>query len=281
MELIEKEKQLSSYQGEDRVVKSTEIAEHLAGQRDPFSFMSKIPSIDEWSEGFEAGELIVISGLTGQGKTSWARTLSFNFFAQSIPSLWFSYEMTYRQFLKDLHEDLFVFMPMVLKGRSMDWIQDRIHEAKIKHGVRAVFIDHLHFLVDMAKIRNPSLEIGAIVRGLKRIALELNVTIFLIAHLTKTKFEEEPELDAIRDSSFIPQDADQVYIVWRKYDTSAKEYLNQTYVKLCKSRRTGTMGKKVLLNYRFKLYFEEAKEYGEPERFEKRERYESRTLIDI
>jgi replicative DNA helicase len=170
---------------------------------------------------------------------------------------------------------------MVLKGRSMDWIQDRIHEAKIKHGVRAVFIDHLHFLVDMAKIRNPSLEIGAIVRGLKRIALELNVTIFLIAHLTKTKFEEEPELDAIRDSSFIPQDADQVYIVWRKYDTSAKEYLNQTYVKLCKSRRTGTMGKKVLLNYRFKLYFEEAKEYGEPERFEKRERYESRTLIDI
>jgi replicative DNA helicase len=278
--LIEKEKLLSSYQGEDRVVKSTEIAAHLAGQRDPFSFLSKIPSIDEWAEGFEAGELVVVSGLTGQGKTTFCRTLSFNFFAQSISSLWFSYEMTYRQFLKDLHEDLFVFMPMVLKGKNMDWIKDRIHEAKIKYGVRAVFIDHLHFLVDMAKIRNPSLEIGSIVRNLKMIALELNVTIFLIAHLTKTKFEEEPELDAIRDSSFIPQDSDMVFIVWRKFDTKTREYENATYVKLCKSRRTGTMGKKVLLTYKEKLYWEMEDRYA-PEPFKTRDRYESRTLIDI
>jgi len=281
MELIEKEKQLSSYQGEDRVVKSTEIAEHLAGQRDPFSFLSKIPSIDEWSEGFEAGELIVISGLTGQGKSSFCRTLSHNFFAQDIPSLWFSYEETYRQFIRKLPEYLFVFMPLILKGKNLDWIQDRIHEAKVKYRARVVFVDHLHFLIDMAQIKNPAMEIGAIVRRLKLIALELNITIFLIAHLTKTKFDEEPELNSIKDSSCIPQDSDQVYIVWRKFNQDTKEYENKTYVKLCKSRRTGTMGKKVLLNYRDNLYTEEAKEYGEPERYEKRERYESRTLIDI
>ena len=257
--LIEREKKLSTYGEDDRIVKSTEIQTLLMDQKDPFSFKSKLPSLDDWLDGFEAGELVVVSGLTGQGKTTLCQTLSFNFFTQDIASLWFSYEMTYRQFLRKLQEDLFVFMPLVLKGKSIDWLRDRIHEAKIKYGVRAVFIDHLHFLVDMAKIKNPSLEIGSIVRGLKRIALDLNVTIFLVAHSTKIKFDEEPELDSIRDSSFIPQDADIVLIVWRGKEKSG-EFTNKTIVKLAKSRRTGVMGKKVTLTYQHNLYWEKADE---------------------
>ena len=257
--LINREKELASYQGDDRIVKSTEIQTLLMDQTDPFSFKSKLPSLDGWLEGFEAGELVVVSGLTSQGKTTLCQTLSFNFFTQNIVSLWFSYEMTYRQFLRKLPEDLFVFMPLVLKGKSIDWIRDRIHEAKLKYNIRAVFIDHLHFLVDMAKVKNPSLEIGSIVRGLKRIALDLNVTIFLIAHSTKIRFDEEPELDSIRDSSFIPQDADVVLIVWRAKD-KAGEFLNKTIVKVAKSRRTGMMGKKVVLTYEHKLYWEKAHE---------------------
>jgi replicative DNA helicase len=256
--LIEREKKLSTYGEDDRIVKSTEIQNLLMEQKDPFSFNSKLPLLDDWLEGFEAGELVVVSGLTGQGKTTLCQTLSFNFFTQDIASLWFSYEMTYRQFIRKLSEDLFVFMPLVLKGKSLDWIRDRIHEAKLKYQVRAVFIDHLHFLVDMAKIKNPSLEIGSIVRGLKRIALDLNVTIFLIAHSTKIKFDEEPELDSIRDSSFIPQDSDIVLIVWRAKD-KACEFTNKTILKLAKSRRTGVMGRKVTLIFREKLYWEETK----------------------
>jgi len=261
-ELIEREKALSTYEGPDRVVKSSEIRQLLAQQKNPFSFLSKIPSLDEAIEGFEAGELVTVSGLTGQGKTTLCQTLSWNLFLQSIRALWFSFEMTYRQFLRKLPDELVVCMPLELKGRSLDWLRDRIHEAKIKHQVRAVFVDHLHFLVDMAKIRNPSLEIGAIVRGLKRIALELNVTIFLIAHTTKTRFDEEPELDSIRDSSFIPQDSDIVLIVWRAKDKATGEFTNKTIVKVCKSRRTGTMGKKAVLLYRNGIYVEEGLRYG-------------------
>jgi replicative DNA helicase len=148
-------------------------------------------------------------------------------------------------------------MPMLLKGKSIDWIRDRIQEAKIKYGIRAVFIDHLHFLVDMAKIKNPSLEIGSIVRGLKLIALELNVVIFLVAHSTKIRFDQEPDLDSIRDSSFIPQDADIVLIVWRGRN-EAGEFTENNKLKVSKSRRTGVMGKSVILTYRDKLYWEKA-----------------------
>jgi replicative DNA helicase len=255
--IVEREKKLSSYEGDDRVIKSTEIQELLASKKDPFSFKSKIPSLDIWLEGFEAGELVVVSGPTGHGKTTMLQTFSFSFFAQNITSLWFSYEMTYRQFLNKLSDELFVYMPMLLKGKSIDWIRDRIQEAKIKYGIRAVFIDHLHFLVDMAKIKNPSLEIGSIVRGLKLIALELNVVIFLVAHSTKIRFDQEPDLDSIRDSSFIPQDADIVLIVWRGRN-EAGEFTENNKLKVSKSRRTGVMGKSVILTYRDKLYWEKA-----------------------
>lgn len=254
--LIEREKKLSSYEGEDRIVKSTDIRNILQSQKDPFSFRSKIPSLDDWLDGFEAGELVVVSGLTGQGKSTLCQTFSFNFFTQDIASLWFSYELTYRQFLRKLSDELFVYMPLVLKGKSIDWLRDRIHEAKIKYGIRVVFIDHLHYLIDMAKIKNPSLEIGSIVRNLKLIAVELNVTIFLIAHSTKTVFAEAPELDSIRDSSLIPQEADVVLIIWRIMADNKKDFLNINRLKVAKSRRTGVMGKTVVLNYRDKLYWE-------------------------
>lgn len=255
-ELIEGERTLFDYDGPDRVVRSSEIRELLAAQRDPFSFHSKIPALDDSLGGFEAGELVTTSGLTGQGKTTFCQTLSWNFFSQDIPSLWFSFEMTYRQFLRKVPDELFFFMPLTLKGKSLTWIGARIHEGKLKYGVRAVFIDHLHFLVDMARMKNPSLEIGSIVRGLKGIALNLNVTIFLIAHSTKVRFDQEPELSDIRDSSFIPQDSDIVLILWRAKDTSG-EYINKSVIKVAKSRRTGIMGRKIPLIYQHGLYYEE------------------------
>ena len=258
LSLIEREKKLSSYEGEDRVVKSTDIKNILQSQKNPFSFRSKIPTLDDWIDGFEAGELVIISGLTGQGKSTLCQTFSFNFFTQDIASLWFSYELTYRQFLRKLSDELFVYMPLVLKGKNINWLRDRIQESKLKYGVRVVFIDHLHYLIDMAKIKNPSLEIGSIVRNLKLIAVELNMTIFLIAHSTKTMFAEEPELDSIRDSSLIPQESDIVLIIWRLMEENKKIFTEFNRVKVAKSRRTGVMGKSVKLNYRDKIYWEQA-----------------------
>ena len=83
---------------------------------------------------------------------------------QEIKSLWFSYELTPRQFIERFPDLPFFVLPLKLKAYALDWLQDRILEALTKYGIEVVFIDHLHFLFDMARSASASIEIGQIIR---------------------------------------------------------------------------------------------------------------------
>lgn len=243
---IKLEKFLVEYEGEDRVVSCQELKKHLQEIRDkkPHIFMkSGIPTLDNLIRGFEGGELNIISGITGHGKTLFCQSLTVNFAVQEYYSLWFSYEVQAQQFLSKFDENLPLFyMPMMLKSGDPKWIKVRIHEAKLKYGVRAVFIDHLHFLTDIMTRNNPSLEIGKILRILKTWALDLNIVIFLIAHTTKVDFDRELQAGDTRDSSFIEQEADNVFYIWRIANSE-----NKSILKITKNRGQGVMNKIVHL----------------------------------
>lgn len=233
---ISKEQELYEYSGEDRIISSGEMQRLIkADNRREIEIKSLLPTLDRTLAGFNAGELTTISGLTGEGKTTLAQTFTSNFAKQDISSVWFSYEVLPKYFLHGFGEEppLF-FMPAKLKMNSVDWLRERIHEAKLKFDCRAVFVDHLHFLVDMRSHNNMSLEIGYVMRSLKRIAVDFNVCFFLIAHLSKVAPETEPDNSALRDSSFIAQESDNVLIVWRK-----KDHPTDAVLKVAKNRKTG------------------------------------------
>jgi len=253
-EIIELEKKLYQYAGEDRILSSHDLAKSFREEDTPISIKSGIPSLDRYIDGFEGGELIVISGLTGNGKTLFAQTLTKNFADQGIKSLWFSYEVMPRNFLKSFGEDLpFFYMPARLRGSSLSWLTARIHEAKLKYEIKAVFVDHLHFLIQINK-GNLSVEIGAVVRELKKLALRFNLCIFLIAHTMKIKPEVELGLGDTRDSSFIEQEADNVFYIWRLKKG------NQAILKIAKNRRNGVFEKKIKLTKEGKFLVEVADE---------------------
>jgi replicative DNA helicase len=84
-----------------------------------------------------------------------------------------------------------------------------------------------------------SLIIGGIMRELKKIALYRGITIVLIAHTAKIKFEAEPSLSDIRDSSFISQEADTVLMIWRNRSALKP---NQAVLAVLANRRTGQNG---------------------------------------
>jgi len=240
---------LSKYEGDDAVISSAEMKEFLDNHpQNIVQFKSGIPTLDSLTEGFEGGELIVVSGPTKHGKSLLCQSITRNMSNAGIKALWFSYEMPVRQLIARFGDNPPLFyLPKRLKGRADTWLREKMLEAKLKYGVRAVFIDHLHFLIDLIQLRSPSLEIGAIVRKLKRIAMELNIVIFLVAHLTKTELDHEPNVNDIRDSSLIAQECDCLFTIHRLRDKATNEFTDEAKLIVQIHRRTGVMSKPLTL----------------------------------
>lgn len=219
---------ISSYQLKDKLDEEGEIKPLV-------NIRSNFPSLDRAIENFHDGELIAVSGYTKHGKTTFCQTLTKNFFEQQYYSLWFSYEVTPRQFIHCFDDDdlpLF-YLPDGLEARSMNWVEKKILESLFKYNTRIVFIDHLHYLFDMVGKQNISLTIGDIVRKLKSIAVNNRLIIFLLCHTAKP-ITDGGELNhgAIRDSSFVSQESDSVFLVQRTGEREGQ-------IKVDFHRRTG------------------------------------------
>ena len=237
-------KNLDQYSREDQIVSAPEIMVKL--QERPESVIkvkSFIPSLDEAVGYFQEGELIVISGPTKGGKTLLGQTLTQAFIKQQHYPLWFSYEVPVRQFLGQFRELPLIYMPTRLKAHALDWFEERVFESFLKFHTRIVFVDHLHYLVDLARTRNPSIEIGQIIRRLKTLAVEGEFLIFLLCHTTKTASEPSLSYESIRDSSFVAQEADSVLMIKRH----PKDAPNAARLRVEFHRRTGVLEKIVYL----------------------------------
>ena len=234
------------YAGPDRVVSADEyMAAHQASPRRGVVVRSHIPLLDAAIENFQGGELITISGQTKHGKTLLARTLTRNFLLERVTTLWFSYEIPPHQMIE--RSPMAFYLPLTLASTSLKWIRQRVIEAKIKHGVDVVVLDHLHFLVDLLALKHPSLEIGGIIRQLKLLALAHNLIIFLLAHTVKAVQDEELTEASIRDSSFVSQESDSTLMIARRMDPATKLYTNRAWLSVRNHRRTGVMGVRIPL----------------------------------
>lgn len=255
--MFNRETRLANYDGKDKVIKASELKEYLEKQPKPRAFQTGLNMLDKELNDIQAGEIIVISGPTCNGKTTLARAFTTCFSRKGIQSLWFSFEDSPSHFFSKFPDNELpdFCLPQELISRKFDWIEDKIIEAKIKYNIDIVFIDHLHYIVDFKDIatNNSSLYIGAVMRNLKMLANKHNIAIFLIAHMAKTAEGKEPSKNDIRDSSFIQQEADAILIIWRNIkvneNTNVFEYAtNQSKLKIDKARRTGNF-RTIYLNY--------------------------------
>ncbi len=254
MKQIELEQEIMAYDGEDRVLPADEVLKrYIADRPKGEKILSKIPTLDKTIGGFYPGQLITVSGVTGSGKTSLCQTFTKNMSEQLTAPLWFTYEVPVDDFLSIFHSDYLqhIYMPLQLKDNSLKWIEDRIFESRVKYSTTVCFIDHIHFLVSMNPKQNMSFTIGETVRGLKKLALKYNMIVFLIAHMMKTRPEDEPSLGMIRDSSFIEQESDTVLYTWRK---PKDQWV--TMLKVAKNRKRGLVDVKIPLMMKDRQFFE-------------------------
>jgi len=235
-------KALLDYKGPDQIISSFDLSEQLKYAKDMPVIKSKIPLLDYHLEGgFEGGELISLSGPPKTGKSLLMQTLTLNFLDQGYKSLWFQYEVTPKRFIEGFQDLPKFYLPQKLEAYNLDWLKKRILEAILKHGIKIVFIDHLHYLFDLVK-QNTSLQIGSVIRTLKQIAVKYNLVIFLACHMKKVTFDKEPSDEDIRDSSLIGSESDTVLIIWRVPKTDTEAILKLRY-----ARRSGARDKKIKL----------------------------------
>jgi len=257
--LTQLEKELSQYMGEDKIVSSRELATQL--DKIPTRvFKTGVASMDRILEGIEPGELIVVTGPSGQGKTTFLMSITKNLTEKAA---WFTLEVTPKQFLKKIiasdNELPLFYLPAKNIENNIDWLLKRIIEAKVKFDTNIIFIDHLHQIFSIERVKNnTSLEIGDVVAQIKKIAIDYGLTIFLIAHNKDRIDMKEPQMADIRDSGMICRLADTVMGIWRvpnlKKDETMEQKVKVSRMKECgeddnwskvriwKNRREGKLG---------------------------------------
>lgn len=235
------------YTGPDQVVFAHEIKSKV-GIDTAQKFKTTIGKLNEVIDSFKSGDLITVSGISGNGKTELLVSFTKDFMDNGYVPFWVSFEVSPRDFMGRFGDYKLNFvMPQRNKPNDLAWLFDRIKEAKAKYNANIIIIDHLHFLVnfDQMKGGNDSLIFGSVIRKIKSLALELDITIFLIAHVKKVQSDECPDLPDLRDSSFTYQEADTVLFIHRTdkdQEINTKKRYSNAVIRVAKNRWKGSLG---------------------------------------
>lgn len=240
-----------------------------------------LADLDAVLTGFEAGQLVVIAGRPGHGKTALAGTMAVNMAKRGRKILMFSMEMSREELLarfvsregdvsgekiKKPHEmtaedwnKYFAAFEAVGKFPLMINSQANLTPAEVaniatrikgQHGLDVVMIDYLQLMSSGRRTDSRVQEISYITRALKNLAVSLKVPIILLSQLNRSNDREkrQPQLTDLRDSGSIEQDANTVILINRDSETGEGETVkltNKTFVNVAK-QRDGACGAVVL-----------------------------------
>jgi replicative DNA helicase len=188
-------------------------------------------SLDNLMGSFLPGELFTIGGDTGHGKSLLAMNIAQNVYDKEMkPVLMVNLELTEDQARARFYN---------LSGKEHDYcgimVQDKpsvtykdidilMKKAKVE-GACLVVIDHLHFFSRSAE--NQTTELSRIMKHFKECAVENELPIVLLSHVTPTRIMDKdgqlkktlkPGLHNFKGSSSIEQDSDMVGFVYRSDD---------------------------------------------------------------
>jgi replicative DNA helicase len=210
---------------------------------------SGFPDLDRLTTGFHGGDLIIVAGRPGMGKSSFALSIAKNVASkEGLPVGIFSLEMAKDQlalrllsFLsriplyelrlgkltdeeRQLLEETFKVlseMPIYIDDTpALTTTELRIKALRMKKekDVRLIIIDYLQLLRGVKKYSSRQEEVAEISRSLKALAKELDIPIIALAQLSRQvehRSDKRPQLADLRESGQIEQDADLIIFLHR------------------------------------------------------------------
>lgn len=123
---------------------------------------------------------------------------------------------------------------------EMDRIQAAVRQAKSAHGIRLVVIDRFQDLEFPQAPADRKCQLSLISGGLKSLALELDLPILVLSHLS-TRGDPRPSLSDLDEFGSIGQDADVVLLIYRTDQCSLDGGLSELIVAKNRGGPTGVV----------------------------------------
>jgi replicative DNA helicase len=182
--------------------------------------------------GFRAGHLIVIGGRPGTGKSALMMQMILNAAMAHRPGMIASLEMTSGEIaeraLKTMSRQRFEALPLQFtECAEFAKLQSFLRLAKRRNRIKVAALDYLQ-LIESPRERNTlrSEQIAQISRGLKRMAMDLQLPILLGSQLNRESEKRgRPSLADLRESGAIEQDADIVILLSGDAESDERELI--------------------------------------------------------
>ncbi|GAA2176382.1 replicative DNA helicase [Agrococcus versicolor] len=229
-------------------IEEIEAAKGLDGQ------MTGVPTgfrqLDELTNGFHPGQLIIVAARPGFGKSTIALDFSRSAAIKNdVPTCFFSLEMSKSEIaMKLLSAESSIHHHKMRKGsiESRDWttlaqVRGRINDAplyiddspnltlveirakcrrlKQQIGLGMVVVDYLQLMTSGKKVESRQQEVSEFSRSLKLLAKELQVPVIALSQLNRgpeQRADKKPAVSDLRESGSLEQDADMVILLHRE-----------------------------------------------------------------
>lgn len=210
--------------------------------------------LDNLTKGFQPGQVIVLAGHTGKGKTTLAGCFALTAIQAKVATAYYSLEMSRADVSKRLLSNLsgvslgriqtghmtdadkatvreakayLSRLPLVLQDTetgaiTASGIAASLRKARTEHGIRLAVVDYLGLIArdPGEKFENRNIEVSQLSRAMKLLAGELAIPIIVLHQLNRSSAtrsaDTKPVLSDLRDSGSIEQDADIVLFVHHK-----------------------------------------------------------------
>ena len=230
----------------DEVTQAAERKERITGLPTGFDRLDKLTA------GLHSGQLVIVAGRPGMGKTAFALNLAVAAAqARAVPVVVFSLEMAKEELARRLlcssarvdgsrlrtgmlsRDDwtrltaaagpltnLSIFIDDT-PALSLMELRGKARRLRAEHGLGLVVVDYLQLMRAGNRKDNREQEISEISRSLKALAKELGVPVIALSQLNRAVEnragkDKRPQLADLRESGAIEQDADVILFIYRE-----------------------------------------------------------------
>ncbi|XP_022126648.1 mitochondrial DNA helicase isoform X2 [Pieris rapae] len=250
----------------------------------------RFPALTKLLGGHRRGELTVMTGPTGCGKTTLCAEMSLDLAQQGVTTLWGSFEIRnfrlartmLQQFAgvpleQNLNEfpkfaDEFQKLPVFFLAfhgqQPIKVVMEAVEHARYMYDISHVVVDNVQFMLGLGEEREGDryLRQDAVIAAFRTFATARHCHVTLVMHPRKERDSEDLSTSSIFGSAKASQEADNVLIIQDKRLTAVR---GKKYLQVAKNRYSGDLGivpldfDKDSLSYQPK---KKAKKQDEPEK---------------